>query len=31
MRSQLLWRLAMAEVWRGDLEVWLRPFLAAFQ
>jgi SRSO17 transposase len=29
MGSQLIWRLVMAQDWRGDLEVWLAPFLAA--
>src|SRR5258706_3176179 len=31
MGRQLYGRLAMAEDWRGDLEVWLAPFLAALQ
>src|SRR5665647_3962877 len=31
MGSQRLWRLAMAEDWRSDLEVWLAPFLAALR
>jgi SRSO17 transposase len=29
MGSRLIWRLVMAQDWRGDLEVWLAPFLAA--
>src|SRR5438094_5433044 len=31
MGSQLYRGLAMAEDWRGDLEVWLAPFLAALR
>lgn len=31
MGSQLLWRLAVLKDWRGDLEVWLTPFLAALR
>ena len=31
MGSQLVGRLATAEDWRGDLEIWLRPFLAALR
>jgi SRSO17 transposase len=31
MGSQLYGRLAMAEDWRGDLEIWLTPFLAALR
>ncbi|ALC10642.1 transposase [Sphingopyxis sp. 113P3] len=31
MGSQLLWRLAMSEDWRNDLEVWLTPFLSALR
>ena len=31
MGSQLYGRLAMAEDWRGDLEIWLAPFLAALR
>jgi len=31
MGNQLYGRLAMTEDWRGDLEVWLAPFLAALR
>jgi hypothetical protein len=31
MGIQLLWRLAIVNDWRGDLEVWLAPFLAALR